>query len=455
MSVSQAGESSEKTGRQELAHSPTGLLTHSRSFPPSDSQDAGATTESGDDRRDARTTFLWIYVGIVGSLLLRLSVLDYESGDYKAFLSRWYDYFVEHGRLTALKDDFSNYPPLYLYLISASTLLPLPKLYAIKLISILCDYLAAWFVFRIVRHQFPAGIQPWLAAFAVLYLPTVWFNSAVWGQCDVLFTSALLGALYYALAKRPFAAAVAFGLAGSLKPQAVFLVPFLAGMFFRERWSWRVLLIPPLVYGVCGLPAMLAGKPVLDLLFHWGRQPNLPQLTLGATNWYQWISNEYYEVFLLPGIVLALVTTVFLILAMQEKAGCATPSAPGLGKHQAGAHGVTRPTLPGNGANRAAWLVTAALLSVLMVPYFLPGMHERYFFPADLLSLIYAFIVARGWVVAMLVQFCSFFTYLPHLFKQEPVPRPLLALMMTVALALVVVHGAKGWHPAATATDRA
>ena len=34
---------------------------------------------------------LWIYVGVTGSLLLRLSVLDFESGDYRQFLSGWYD----------------------------------------------------------------------------------------------------------------------------------------------------------------------------------------------------------------------------------------------------------------------------------------------------------------------------------------------------------------------------
>ena len=95
----------------------------------------------------ASRRFLWIYVGIAGSLLLRASVLDFESGDYKAFLSNWYDYFVQHGRWTALKDNFTGYPLLYLELLSLSTLLPLPKLYAIKLLSILCDYIGAWFAF--------------------------------------------------------------------------------------------------------------------------------------------------------------------------------------------------------------------------------------------------------------------------------------------------------------------
>src|SRR6266542_4176175 len=108
-----------------------------------DRQDACPTLASPQHGVRAGRKFLWVYVGVAGSLLLRASVLDFESGDYKLFLSNWYDYFLQHGRWAALKDDFSNYPPLYLYLLSLSTLLPLPKLYAIKLISILSDYLAA------------------------------------------------------------------------------------------------------------------------------------------------------------------------------------------------------------------------------------------------------------------------------------------------------------------------
>jgi Gpi18-like mannosyltransferase len=355
-------------------------------------------------------TFLWLYAGIASSLLLRASVLDFESSDYKLFLSGWYDYFVRHGRWTALKDDFSSYPPLYLYLLSLSTLLPLPKLHAIKLISISCDYLAAWIAFKIVRYRFQRGTLPWASALSVLFLPTVWFNSAVWGQCDVMFTATLLGTLHYLLIRRPLAAMIAFGFACSLKPQAIFFVPFLGGVFFRERWPWKCLLIPTLIYTVCGLPAVLAGKPILELLFHWGRQRNYARLTLGATNWYQWISNEHYQVVCLCGIVLTILATAFLILAMQQQTS----------------------------TEHGAWLVTTALLSVLVVPYFLPGMHERYFYAADLFSVVYSFFVARGWMVAALVQFCSFFTYLPYLFQIEPVPRPLLAGVMTLAIGFVV-----------------
>lgn len=366
--------------------------------------------ENGSIPRTSRR-FLWLYTGIVGSIVLRVVLLDFESDDYRAFLSPWYHYFIEHGRLAAFKDDFSRYPLLYLYIVSLSTLLPLPKLYAIKLFSILCDYVAAWFVFKVVRYKFPHGPLPWCAAFGLLFLPTVWINSAVWGQCDVMFTAGLLATFFYVIIQRPLAAMVAFGLACALKPQSIYFVPFLAGWFLRERLSWKYLAIPLLVYAACGVPAILAGKQVWEVLFRWTQHKNIPRLTLGATNWYQWISNDYYDVFFLSGIVLAMVATVFLVLAMQEHTSM----------------------------ERGTWLTTTALMSVLMVPYFLPGMHERYFYAADLFSLIYAFFVPRGWIVAVLVQGCSFLTYLPYLFNREPVPRPLLALAMTGVLPWVIV----------------
>ncbi len=197
-------------------------------------------------------------------------------------------------------------------------MLPLPKLYAIKLFSIAADYVGAFFIYKIVRQRFPRGPRSWIAAFGFLFLPTVWLNSAVWGQCDAMVTTALLAAFFYALVRRPLAAAIAFGFACALKPQAIFLIPFLGGWFFRERLPWKILAVPPLVYAFCGVPAILGGKPFFDVVFRWAEHKNTPELTLGATNWYQWVSNDYYAIFFYPGIVLAAVATAFLILAMRQ-----------------------------------------------------------------------------------------------------------------------------------------
>ena len=52
-------------------------------------------------------------------------------------------------------------------------------------------------------------------------------------------------------------------------------------------------------------------------------------------------------------------------------------------------------------------IVSLALLSVLLAPYLLPHMHERYFYAADLLSLIYWFCYPRRWYVPLGVVGCS------------------------------------------------
>ena len=73
-------------------------------------------------------------LGFFLAVALRLSLFAFESGDYRRFLSPWYDFIVSNGGFSALEYDFSNYSPLYLYLLALATYLPLPKLYAIKLV---------------------------------------------------------------------------------------------------------------------------------------------------------------------------------------------------------------------------------------------------------------------------------------------------------------------------------
>jgi len=346
---------------------------------------------------------------------LRVLVLDFESNDYKFILARWYDYLVDHGRWSALKDNFSCYSSLYLSGLSISTLLPLPKLYAVKLLSMIFDYVAAWIVYKIIRLRYPEGPVPYIASIVLLFLPTLWFNSAVWAQCDGIYTSALLGTFYFIMVGKPVLALALYGIGWGLKPQAIFLAPFLGGLCFRSVLPWKLIFVPGVAYVLCGLPEILAGRPVFDVIFHWVRQHNEPGLTLGATNWYQWISNDYEAVFYVTGIWLAMVASALLVFAMQKDSTI----------------------------ERKNWLVTSSLCSVLLVPYFLPGMHERYFYAADVFSLVYAFFVSRGWILALCVQFASLFSYFPFLFDKEPIPRPLLALLMTAAFGAVVTEFAR------------
>jgi len=83
--------------------------------------------------------------------LIRYASLDFQSGDYGSFLSPWYDFIMDNGKWKALGQNFANYTPPYLYLLVLATYLPIPKIAAIKIISIFFDFLLALTVFSIVK----------------------------------------------------------------------------------------------------------------------------------------------------------------------------------------------------------------------------------------------------------------------------------------------------------------
>src|SRR6266481_4996929 len=134
----------------------------------------------------SEATRMWLVTAVCLSLALRLSLFDFQSGDYRSYLSSWYDRIVSNGLRSTLKSDFSTYPPLYMCFLAFSTVIPLPKLYAIKLISIVFDYLCAWLVMKILRIRYPVGVLPMFGGLVILFSPTLWLNSALWGQCDAM-----------------------------------------------------------------------------------------------------------------------------------------------------------------------------------------------------------------------------------------------------------------------------
>ena len=355
---------------------------------------------------------IWVALALAGSLALRLSFFPFVSGDMRGDMIPWSEIIEKQGAWNSLGQEFSNYPPLYLYLLTVATWLPLPRLFAIKLVYVGFDYVLAWFVAGIARES-GAVRKRWPVMLATLCVPTVLMNSALWGQCDAMYASGLAACVSYLLRRRSAAAMVALGLAFSLKPQAVFLTPMLLVLVWQRRFSPLLLYVVPAVYVVLAVPAWLAGRPVEDLLLLYAHQRILPfpALTLGATNLYQWLGGAPFVPFFQIGLGLAGVSALALVIAVCRR-------------HRAG---LTNERV-----------LQLALASLVLMPFVLPAMHERYFFAADALAVAYAFWFRRGWIVAVLIQVASAFTYLPYLFDCEPIPRPLLAVAMGGALVLLV-----------------
>jgi hypothetical protein len=198
---------------------------------------------------------------------------------------------------------------------------------------------------------------------------------------------------------------VFFGLALSVKLQAIFIFPLLLVLALCKWLPWRALLAIPGVYLALDIPALLVGASPGDLLTIYARQTDSYQsLTLGAPNIYQYVTAgadagawRTVGIGLTGLVVLALTAWVALRRTRQEPLRI----------------GWRRPELTQNR------LVLLAAASVIVVPYLLPAMHERYFYLADVFSVLVAFHLPRRlWYVPVLVQTASFGAYWQYLSTQ-------------------------------------
>jgi Gpi18-like mannosyltransferase len=358
---------------------------------------------------------LVLVIGILFlALLLRKQLLPIHSLDYNVFLSRWYDFIKSHGGIKALKYNFSNYNVPYLYLLVIATHLPLVKITAIKSISILFDFILAGFVYLIVRIKYEKSSLPVIAALIVLFLPTVFVNSSLWAQCDSIYTAFLLGGLYFLLCKKPFWAFIFFGVAFAFKLQAIFLFPLFFVLWMVGKIRLRYFLIIPFVYIISICPAYLLGRNFVDMLTIYLTQANYPPnpLSANAPNFFQLIPvpvQQLYPwshvgVFLTLGVVLIL---SFIVLASKKK--------------------ITNEIV-----------LKLAFAFVLILPFFLPEMHQRYFYVADVFSLVYAFYLPKYFYIPILVQICSLESYTGFLMGSTLIGQQYLALIMLGVIALVI-----------------
>jgi len=343
-----------------------------------------------------RTDILFTVIAFAFTLsgvILRIEGLGLISMDMRAFVMRWYDQLARQG-FSALQTGFSNYTPPYLYLLWIATLTRnlLPEVTAIKLISILFDVGNAAWVYKIARIKYDEGPVPFLGAAIFFALPTIFLNSAWWGQADSIYTFFILASFFFLLRNHSLPAMIFFGIAISFKFQAVFFAPFLFLLTLKRRIAWTHILIIPLVYITMMIPAVLAGRSFLDtLMIYLTQADTFRQLTMNAPNLYQFISNDWYE----PGLMVGLGFTVLLVLiwaiGYAHKIRTWTPEI----------------------------LVICATVSAAMMPFFLPKMHERYFFIADVMILLLAIYLPRLWFVLLTSQVVSTITYSLYLFAQN------------------------------------
>jgi Gpi18-like mannosyltransferase len=192
--------------------------------------------------------------------------------------------------------------------------------------------------------------------------------------------------------------------------QAVFFVPVLFLLYVKGDLNLADGMMLPFVWFLSVFPNWLLGRDFLNLTLIYGHQVlNYPFLTLNAANIYQFLPQAPYEIFVKAGIVLTVLSCVIFGIFLFEKASKKSISD--------------------------KLILTVALFSLIMIPFLLPKMHERYFFAADLVSIVWVFYFPRKFYVSIFIITASFCSYVPFLFNADLVPMFIPAILMLCALA--------------------
>lgn len=368
--------------------------------------------------REGLLTSSWTWIAAAVLMLLalglRLLYFDYETLDYKDFLARWTDFYRQNGGFLALDRPVGNYNIPYLYFLALFSYLPVRDLYLIKFLSVVFDVLLAWSAARLTGRFTRSAVRRLACFYTVLLLPTVFFNGSVWGQCDSLYVMPLLLGLDLALSGKPRASMVLAAVAFGFKLQAVFVLPIYAVLWMRGSFKARHFLLFPLTYVLLVLPAVLLGRPFFDTITLYFSQTG----SIGSGLNYN--SPSIFAIF-------------WNVSDVRMASAVAISAAFVFLLNMLGVAWVNRARL----SDRA--ILGLALMFAIGIPFLLPHMHDRYFYAADLLSVVMAFSFPLLSPAALLVQFASLLGYHAYLKMQYLLPMRYGSAALIVAFALALV----------------
>lgn len=366
-------------------------------------------------------TIAFLLAVSVCALVLRISVYPDESWDYTAFLSKWYKMLKENGGFAGIPKAYegsapSDYCPSYLYILAIITYLPVNALYAIKTVSVVFDFVLAVYVGLIVRQaaKNPAGFA--LGYACALLLPNVFLNSAVWGQCDVIYVCFVIISFYYLLKGKGITSMVFFGLAFSFKLQAIFFLPVIAVAVWKKKIEWQAPAFAIIPYFLMGLPALMMGVSVIHAYgIYFVQMGEYADLTLNAPNLYTWIVELSTEntADLARGMTFGAIgmTGIALYPLLQTKYRLDSDDL---------------------------WIIMAAFFAVF-IPYVLPHMHERYYYLADIFALIFILRNPKKWYVGAACILPSLFVVMKYLYfpHEEVIKLSIWAIVLLVGVFLM------------------
>lgn len=346
---------------------------------------------------------------IVLALVIRLFLIKHSGLDVVVYV-QWYDFIKLHGGLSAFKYNFADYNVPYLYLLLLATYIPFDKLIVIKIISISFDFILAFFAYKIMRLKFKEGLLPFFTSITILFTPTVFINSSYWGQTDAIYTSFLLMMLYFFMTNKNSLGYFLFAISFIIKPQAIFLLPIVGLIFISKKINYKDILALISPYIIFTIPVLFIGRSIFYIIDQFKLQAGLFKgIVYNAPNITQWFPQDQGQYFKPIAVILTLAATLlicFVVFLSKKKLNFDL-------------------------------LLKLSLLFSIIWPFFLPGMHDRYTFISEILSIMFAYCYKKYFYIPILICLSSFFVYMNVLFNRVTFNPQFLAFPMLISMIIV------------------
>ncbi len=348
---------------------------------------------------------------IILSLFIRFMLIDFKSQDYLHFLSNWYDYFKNNGGLKALKSYPGDYNAPYMTLFAIISYINLPKLYLIKSISFIGDFLLAFASYKIANKITKNNKIKSLLIFAIiLNLPVVLMNSAMWGQCDSIYSSFILFGIYELMNEKYLKSFIFFGIAFAFKLQLMLIIPALLIYYvITKKFSLLNFLLLPTVNLILCIPSIIFGKSIVEVFTIYFNQTNsYNYMSLNFPNIYNFIpiNNKYFAI-----VLTAIAFFILLVYLINKKTKF-------------------------NNEKILLLFIISELISTLL----LPGMHERYMYPGEILSILYFLIYKENIIYTLLILISSPITYSRFIFEYRYIDLTYLSIVYSIIVSIFIFN---------------
>lgn len=343
----------------------------------------------------------------------------FESIDMVNDFIPWYQHIVAYGRLRSLEASFTNYSPPYVYCLSVASLLNgrLPDQVIVKLAVFPFLIIGSFACWVLCRKLGCSRTRCFIAALIFPFLPEVALNSYKWGQSDVTYAALLLSfAALYLSNKRVLAVGV-FGIALAFKLQAIFAAPVLLALVVSGEIPVYYLAMAPAAYFAMQIPSHLAGRSGTQLASVYQQQYGVFwYLSLGAPNPY-FITSLHSKVqpfsaaISTIGILVAAAFSLWLVDYYRKHPLLRTPQG----------------------------FVMLMTICLLIEPFLLPRMHERYFIAGNCFLFILAIRRKSVAPIAAVMQLAIVLCYLPFLEGRFAPRRELVTPFLLTTASIVLL----------------